>query len=140
MTEEKDKELIPPDYYGHPEDDDPLEEIIEESDEDARIEKILNDEAADKQAQEQKRKEEPVRMADAPFTPTFGQSTFGGGVNSLAGTTGPALTLARFFTNNDNADSLLLKIRSATSFCINNTTRSGILRAVNTLSIIGEVI
>lgn len=82
MTEEKDKELIPPDYYGHPEDDDPLEEIIEESDEDARIEKILNDEAADKQAQEQKRKEEPVRMADAPFTPTFGQSTFGGGNNN----------------------------------------------------------
>ena len=76
--EEKDKELIPPDYYGHPEDDDPLEEIIEESDEDARIEKILNDEAADKQAQEQKRKEEPVKMADAPFTPQFGQSTFGG--------------------------------------------------------------
>lgn len=82
MTEEKDKELIPPDYYGHPEDDDPLEEIIEESDEDARIEKILNDEAADKQAQEQKRKEEPIRMADAPFTPTFGQSTFGGGNNN----------------------------------------------------------
>lgn len=79
MTEEKDKELIPPDYYGHPEDDDPLEEIIEDSDEDARIEKILNDEAADRQAQEQKRKEEPVRMADAPFNPQFGQSTFGRG-------------------------------------------------------------
>lgn len=77
--EEKDKELIPPDYYGHPEDDDPLEEIIEDTDEDARIEKILNDEAVDKRVQEQKRKEEPVRMADAPFTPQFGQSTFGGG-------------------------------------------------------------
>jgi len=38
--EEKDKELIPPDYYGHPEDDDPLEEIIETDDEDARIKKF----------------------------------------------------------------------------------------------------
>jgi hypothetical protein len=79
MEEEKSKELIPPDYYGHPEEDDPLEEIIEDDDEDARIEKFLNDEAADKQAREQKRKEEPVKMADAPFTPQFGQSTFGGG-------------------------------------------------------------
>lgn len=76
---EKNKELIPPDYFGHPEDDDPLEEIIEDNDEDARIEKILNDEAVDKQAREQKGKEEPIRMADAPFTPQFGQSTFGGG-------------------------------------------------------------
>jgi hypothetical protein len=80
--EEKDKELIPPDYYGHPEDDDPLEEIVEETDEDARIEKILNDEAADKLA-EQQRKEESVKMADAPFTPQFGQSTFGGGGSSV---------------------------------------------------------
>ena len=76
--EEKDKELIPPDYYGHPEDDDPLEEIIETDDEDARIEQILNNEAADRQAEKQRRKEEPVKMADAPFTPQFGQSTFGG--------------------------------------------------------------
>lgn len=89
MTEEKDKELIPPDYYGHPEDDDPLEEIIEDSDEDARIEKILNDEAADKQAQEQRRKEEPIRMADAPFNPQFGQSTFGGGTIGGNNTTLP---------------------------------------------------
>ena len=80
MEEEKNKELIPPDYYGHPEDDDPLEEIIETDDEDARIEKILNDEAADKQAEEQKRKEGSIKMADAPFTPQFGsgQPTFGG--------------------------------------------------------------
>jgi hypothetical protein len=77
--EEKNNELIPPDYYGHPEDDDPLEEIIDDTDDDARIEKILNDEAVDKQVQEQKRKEESIKMADAPFTPQFGQSTFGSG-------------------------------------------------------------
>ena len=65
-------ELLAPDYNGHPEDDEPLEEI-EESDEDARIEKILN-------GQEELKE----KTMDAPFTPpsfpTFGSGMSGGSI------------------------------------------------------------
>jgi hypothetical protein len=76
--EEENDNLIPPDYTGHPEDDDPLEEIEEtnESDEDARIEAILNNQ------QHQENISTTIKM-DAPFTPSFNSgSRFGSGNSS----------------------------------------------------------
>lgn len=84
LNKEEEDNLIPPDYTGHPEDDDPLEEIeeIDESDEDARIEEILNNQR--QETNTSTTNINTVRM-DAPFTPSFNSgSRFGSGNSGAA--------------------------------------------------------
>ncbi len=72
-----DEDLIAPDYNGHPEDDDPIEEI-DESIEDKRIEELLKNE-----------QESDIKKMDAPFTPA-GFASFGNSGNSGASNSGTA--------------------------------------------------
>jgi len=71
-------ELLPPDYTGHPEDDCPDDDIIEESDEEARIEQLLNEQSIEEKKQMSNGNGTPFTTSPS-FSPSFGNSGNNGG-------------------------------------------------------------
>lgn len=64
-------ELLPPDYTGHPEDDCPEDDIIEETDEDARIEQLLNEQSLEEKKQQMSNNNSTPFTSSPSFSPSF---------------------------------------------------------------------